>query len=86
MASAPSTFDCTTAATLTGPNGTPTVTAKPGVSFNPTSPASAADWNFNFDGLGQPITAAGVAVSTQRIALVNASDVIVEAVTGYVHD
>jgi MSHA pilin protein MshC len=86
MSSAPSTFNCATAVALTGPNGTPTITAKPGVTFDPTAPATSADWNFNFNGLGQPITTAGVAVPTQRIKIVNASDVIVEAATGYVHD
>jgi len=86
MASAASTYNCATFVALTGPNGTPTVNAKPGVTFNPTSPATAADWNFNFDGLGQPIDGSGVAKATQNIKINNATDVVVEAVTGYVHD
>lgn len=80
MAANPATFDCTAVATLTGPNGAPTVTARPGVSF------SVTPSNFNFNGLGQPINSSGAPVATQTIQISGAADVIVEAQTGYVHD
>lgn len=86
MASAASTFNCTTATALAGPNGTPAVNAKPGVTFNPTSPATPSNWNFNFDGLGRPIDASGAAIVTQNIKINDAADIVVEASTGYVHD
>ena len=82
MASAASTYNCTTATALTGPNGAPTITAKTGVTYSTTTPPV----NFNFDGLGQPIDSSGVAKATQNIKIDNATDVVVEAVTGYVHD
>ncbi len=80
MAANPATSDCATAATLTGPNGSPMVTARSGVSF------SGTPTNFNFNGLGQPINASGVPVVTQSIQITGAADVVVEAQTGYVHD
>lgn len=80
MATNPATFDCASAATLTGPNGSTTVTARSGVSFS-TTPS-----NFNFNGLGQPINNSGAAMATQTIQISGAADVIVEAQTGYVHD
>ncbi|OIP16406.1 MAG: hypothetical protein AUK51_10640 [Comamonadaceae bacterium CG2_30_59_20] len=80
MAANPATVDCATAATLTGPNGSPTVTARSGVSF------SGTPSNFNFNGLGQPMDASGAPVATQTIQITGAADVIVEAQTGYVHD
>ncbi len=83
IATAASTFNCAAATALAGPNGTPTITAKPGVSYNAATPAN---WNFNFDGLGQPITSTGTAMATQTIQIGNASDVIVETSTGYVHE
>lgn len=80
VASAPATPTCNTA--LRGPRGDSpgTITAKVGVAYNG-APAS-----FNFDGLGQPVNAAGALVVTQTIQIVNAANVIVEAGTGYVHD
>lgn len=67
---------------LMGPRGDVPgkIVAKGGVTYNggPTS--------FNFDGLGQPVDAAGLLVSTRTIQIVNAANVIVEAGTGYVHD
>ena len=76
--------DCTTAGTLTGPNGTTTLTAKPGVVY--ITPLTS----FSFNGLGQPITTgagAGAAIGTQTIQVVSAGRFItVEAATGYVHD
>lgn len=58
-----------------------TITAKAGVAFNGT-PTS-----FNFDGLGQPVDAAGALVPTQIIQVSNAAKAItVETVTGYVHE
>ncbi|OIQ73437.1 hypothetical protein GALL_449280 [mine drainage metagenome] len=80
MASAGGATDCTSGTALTGPNGAPTITARSGVSYSATT-------NFNFDGLGQPIAATGgTAMATQTIQISNASNVIVEAQTGYVHD
>ena len=83
IASTPTTFNCVSAGTLVGPRGeTPaTLTAKSGVSF------SATPTNFNFDGLGQPITSAGVLMATQTVQVSNAGKAItVEAATGYVHE
>jgi hypothetical protein len=55
--------------------------AKSGVSFSG-SPAS-----FNFDSLGQPIAASGVAKATQILQVNGTSDSItIEAATGYVHE
>jgi MSHA pilin protein MshC len=82
MAASPSTFDCATATALTGPNGSPTITARSGVTYNTTTPPVS----FNFDGLGRPIDGSGVAMATQNIKIDNADDVVVEAATGYVHD
>jgi len=78
----PSTFDCATPAALTGPNGSPTIKAWTGVTYNTTTPPL----NFNFDGLGRPIDDSGAAMATQNIKIDNAADVVVEASTGYVHD
>jgi MSHA pilin protein MshC len=68
--------------TLVGPaSATAAVTAKPGVTFD------ALPTNFNFDGLGQPITSAGVLMATQTIQVANSAKAIqVEAATGYVHE
>jgi MSHA pilin protein MshC len=68
--------------TLVGPaSATAAVTAKPGVTFD------ALPTNFNFDGLGQPITSAGVLMDTQTIQIANSAKAIqVEAATGYVHE
>ncbi len=90
MAKDPSTANCATPTTtaLIGPNGSPTITAKPAVTYSTTTPPTA----FNFDGLGRPITGAvdateqPIAMATQTIKINDASDVIVEASTGYVHD
>ena len=80
------TLDCATAVALTGPNGSSTLNAKPGsgvVYNNLPAPTS-----FNFNGLGQPITATGgAAMGTQTIQVVSAGrSITVEAATGYVHD
>ncbi len=67
---------------LVGPKGDSpgTITARTGVTYS-----AAAD--FNFDGLGQPITSLGVAMATQTIQVANAANSIkVETVTGYVHE
>lgn len=87
IASAAATFNCASAGTLTGPKGeSPVVlSARSGVAFG-TSPAPI---NFNFDGLGQPITTggAGAAQATQTFQVVGASrSITVETATGYVHD
>jgi MSHA pilin protein MshC len=82
IASAASTFDCATSTPLAGPNGSPTITARTGVTYNITTPPT----DFNFDGLGRPIAVSGAAMATQNIKIDNASDVVVEASTGYVHD
>jgi MSHA pilin protein MshC len=82
MAANPSTFDCATATALSGPNGSPTITARSGVTYSTTTPPVA----FNFDALGRPISSTGAAMATQNIKIDNADDVVVEASTGYVHD
>ena len=82
IATAAATFDCATSTPLAGPNGSPTITARTGVTYNATTPPNA----FNFDGLGRPIAASGAAMATQNIKIDNAADVVVEASTGYVHD
>ncbi len=75
--------DCSTPGSLTGPNGTTTLFAKPGVAYDAPPPTS-----FNFNGLGQPTTASGSApMGTQTIQVVGAGKTItVETATGYVHD
>ncbi len=83
MATAAGTFDCAVSTPLAVPlgNSTGTLTAKSGVGFA-TLPVS-----FNFDGLGQPISALGAAKATQTFQVSGASDTItVEAGTGYVHE
>jgi MSHA pilin protein MshC len=79
-----STVDCATAGTLYGPSGeTPVVrTGKSSVAFVTPLPS-----NFNFDGLGQPITTAGASQPTQTLRVANVTpSITVEAVTGYVHE
>ena len=83
MATVAGTFDCAVATPLAVPlgNSTGTLTAKSGVGF-----ATLPD-SFNFDGLGQPISALGVAKTTQTFQVTGASDTItVETGTGYVHE
>lgn len=87
IASGAATDTCATAATLSGPRGTSPVvlSAKPGsgVAYN-TTPAPI---DFNFNGLGQPITGLGVAMARQTIQVADVSQSItVEAATGYVHE
>ena len=78
--------DCATSGTLTGPNGTTTLTAKSGSSVAYSAPPTS----FNFNGLGQPTTTgagAGAQMGTQAIQVVGAGKTItVETATGYVHD
>lgn len=85
IAAAADTATCAVGATLTGPQGeTPVVlSARPGVSFSAV-PAAA----FNFDALGQPVAASGVALSgTSVFQVAGASaSITVEPGTGYVHD
>lgn len=84
IASAASTTNCTTAATLVGPTGeTPVVkSAKTGVAFVTPLPS-----DFNFDGLGQPITSAGASQATQTLRVANVTpSITIEAVTGFVHE
>lgn len=68
--------------TLVGPvGGNAVVTAKSGVTFD-TVPTE-----FNFDGLGQPITSSGALLATQTIQVANsAKGIQVEATTGFVHE
>lgn len=80
MATTASTFNCATATALAGPNGTSTITARSGVTYR------SLPTDFNFNGLGEPITATGAAMAKQNIQIGNVSDVIVETSTGYVHD
>lgn len=81
IASAAATTTCNTA--LRGPKGDSpgAITAKTGVGY------SVAPTDFNFDGLGQPVNAAGAPVASQTIQVSNAAKPItVETATGYVHD
>ena len=87
MASAEATLDCSTpAAALFGPgvNGTATLNAKPGsgVTYSPTPTA------LNYNGLGQPTTNAGVALTTPRTIQVAgvSKTTTIEPATGYVHE
>ena len=73
----------TCSASLVGPRGeTPaSATARPGVAF------AATPTSFNFDGLGQPVTAGGLAQATQVIQVTGAANSItIETGTGYVHE
>ncbi|MBK6595234.1 MAG: prepilin-type N-terminal cleavage/methylation domain-containing protein [Burkholderiales bacterium] len=80
------TFNCTTpGTTLAGPKGTTgatvSLTAQRDAAF------AAVPTNFNFDGLGQPITDTGAAVATQTFAVTDSGRTItVEAATGYIHE
>lgn len=81
MASAAATTTCNTA--LQGPKGDSpaTITARTGVTY------SSTPTDFNFDGLGQPITSLGVAMAKQTIQVSNAAkSITVQAATGYVHE
>jgi MSHA pilin protein MshC len=81
IASAAATFTCDSS--LAGPRGESPAraSARSGVTY------SALPTDFNFDGLGQPLTSTGLAQATQTIRVSNASSVItVETVTGYVHE
>lgn len=87
IASAASTYTCAPAGTLLGPKGeNPVVlTARSGITFG-TSPYAAPS-DFNFDGQGQPITAAGAAQGKQTFQVSGAANTItVETVTGFVHE
>ena len=80
------TFNCTTpGTTLAGPKGTTgatvSLTAQRDAAF------AAVPTNFNFDGLGQPITDTGAAVATQTFAVTDSGRTItVETATGYIHE
>lgn len=85
IASAAATFNCSSPGPLTGPKGTSgatvSLTAQRDAAFA-TSPT-----NFNFDGLGQPITDTGVTVATQTFAVTESGRTItVETATGYIHE
>ncbi len=87
IASAAATPNCASAAPLTGPRGDSglqlVLNAKAGVAYTAV-PASA----FNFDGLGQPVTSAGVAWTSAAVFQVGGapSAITVEPGTGYIHD
>jgi MSHA pilin protein MshC len=81
IASAAGTYDCSSAGTLVGPNGSHSVPINSGASY------SGTPTSFNFDGLGQPITSAGVAQATQTIQVTGlTSSIVIENGTGYVHE
>jgi MSHA pilin protein MshC len=88
MARDPATTDCSTPvpAGLAGPRGEnpAAVPSTPkGISFlNGVAPTP-----FSFNGLGQPMNTAGVLLADKSVIHIsNASDITVEADTGYVHD
>lgn len=72
---------CNTA--LSGPGNTAQLIASGAVVYgNAPAPIS-----FNFNGLGQPVNAAGAAMATQTFQVATvARNIIVESVTGYVHE
>jgi MSHA pilin protein MshC len=79
------TVNCATTGTLSGPKGESPVTlsARSGVTFS----TSLAPGNFNFDGLGQPISGTGSLMATQIFQVAGvAQSISVEASTGYVHE
>lgn len=83
IASASASIDCSSAGTISGPTGnSPAVLAAgSGVTF------SSTPVDFNFDGLGQPITAAGASQATQTLQVGGVTNTItVETATGYVHE
>lgn len=78
-------FNCATSGTLSGPKGESPVTlsARSGVAYS----TSLAPANFNFDGLGQPISGTGSLMATQTFQVTGVTPTIrVEASTGYVHE
>ena len=73
----------TCSGSLVGPRGESpaTASARPGVAF------ATLPTNFNFDGLGQPVTITGAAQATQVIQITGVANAItVETGTGYVHE
>lgn len=87
IASAAATLNCAAAGTLSGPKGTTPVVlnARSGSGVAYATPPALIDFNFN--GLGQPITGLGVAMATQTIQVAGVSrSITVEAATGYVHE
>ena len=70
---------------LVGPRGdTPgTVTSRSGVNYSATPPPAVS-----FDGLGQPLAAAGVPITTASTVTVSGSGkvITIEPATGYVHE
>ncbi|APW41277.1 prepilin-type N-terminal cleavage/methylation domain-containing protein [Rhodoferax saidenbachensis] len=87
IASAEATLDCTASATpFFGPgrDGSATLNVKPGSGVIYSSTPAA----LNYNGLGQPTTSAGVALTTARnLQVVGVANAItVEAGTGYVHE
>lgn len=75
------TTNCSTS--LQGPRGDSPARAiaKAGVGF------SATPANFNFDGLGQPVSATGTPLGSQVIQVTGAANAItIESTTGYVHE
>lgn len=76
LALAANTFDCSAPTSMAGLQS---IAAKSGITY------SLPPTGFNFDGLGQPIAADGTAKAKQTISVVNATDITVEAGTGYVH-
>jgi MSHA pilin protein MshC len=80
--------DCASAATtFSGPKGEspPKLEATGTVTYTAATPATL---NFNFNGLGQPTTSAGVVLTAARTLQVNGAEksITVEAETGYVHE
>lgn len=81
LAPNPGTSLCAGGVALAGPSMQAVLQAQAGVGYAP------PPGNFQFDALGQPINAAGVALGTQ-ILQVNGlkAAILVEGVTGYVHE
>lgn len=78
LANSEANFACVTP--LNGPDGKPALTG--------TGYASQPAANFSFDGLGQPVNAAGAALGAAQTFTVTGGSrtITVEAATGYVHD
>lgn len=88
IASAAGTFDCSTAATLVGPQAESPVVlnAKSGVSIGLAGSGSLPA-AFNFNSLGEPISSSGTAQATQVLQVSGAANLItIESSTGYVHE
>ncbi len=88
IASVAGTFDCSSPATLVGPQGESPVVlnAKSGISVG-IAGSGALPTAFNFNSLGEPITSSGTAQALQVLQVSGAANTItIESSTGYIHE